>query len=89
MPTLNFNGLKTVTTPLADGDVALVIRANGDVEAQILHASDDGREISTDYDRLRMIYALMLLAANEDLMTTAQAQVSDQMAEALKLRVVN
>ena len=76
MTKLQFNGFATTSEPLAEGDVALVIRANNTVEAVVKKASEDGRDVSTGYDRILMVYALMLLLNQEALMEASMKQAA-------------
>lgn len=89
MEQLHLNGFRVTTNPIADGDVGLVIRQDGTVEAVLHSASEDGREISASYDRLKTVLALNILLAQEDLMSVAKSEVDKKIGDAMKLRVVN
>jgi hypothetical protein len=89
MDDLQITGININTNPIADGDVGLVIRKDGTVDIVILSASDDGREISADHDRVKTAVALNILLAQGSLMATARAEVDLKVAAGMKLRVVN
>lgn len=88
MNDLRIEGVNINTNPIDDGDVALVIRKSGTVDLVMKYASEDGREISTEYDRLKTVLALNILLAQGPLMQAALAEVDLKIAESMKLRVV-
>ena len=85
---LKFNGFTTSTQPVGPGDVALVIREDGSVEAMFSEASEDGREISADTLRVQTIYGLMILAANEELLQAATVEAGVKIKQAMKPKLV-
>ena len=89
MNDLKLDGVTINTNPIAEGDVALVIRKDGSVDLVVHSASDDGREISADHDRLKTVIALNILLAQGPLMATARAEVDLKIGNSMKLRVVN
>lgn len=89
MEKLTIDGFRVSTQPIAEGDVALVIRLDGTVEAALLTSSEDGRVISADHDRLKTILALTILLGQEGLIEVARREVDKKVAGAMKLRVVN
>ena len=89
MSEYSFNGFTTSTEPLAEGDAALVIRKDGSIEALVKSASDDGRSVSADNSSMLMIFGLMLLSAQDELMTAAMLEATQKIQDAMKLRVVN
>ncbi|MCR9222877.1 MAG: hypothetical protein NXH70_02310 [Hyphomonas sp.] len=89
MKPLIFKGFRTSTDPIAEGDVAVVIRKTGHIEAVIQHADELGREQSADPDDILTAYGLILLANDHDLITTARSSAMDKVQDAMKLRSIN
>jgi hypothetical protein len=89
MNDLKLDGVNINTNPIVEGDVGLVIRKDGSVDIVIHSASEDGREISADHDRVKTAVALNILLAQGPLMATARAEVDLKVAAGMKLRVVN
>lgn len=89
MQKLKIDGFQIAFKPIGEGDVGLVIRQDGTVEAVLESASADGREISAEHGRLKTILALIILLAQESLMETAEAEVDKKISQAMKLRIVN
>jgi len=86
---LQFNGFATSTEPPSGEDVALVIRADGRVEAFIPSVDGTNRPVAGSVEAVRAVYALMLVAAQEGVMNAALNDVDAKVADAMKLRVVN
>lgn len=89
MEKLNIDGFRISTQPIGPGDVALVVRLDGTVEAALLSASENGRVISADHDRLKTILGLIVLLGQDGLIEVARREVDLKVKSAMTLRVVN
>ena len=89
MRELNIKGYKTTTEPIEEGDVAVVIRRDGEVEVAIKSADENGHNPSANTEDLLSAYALVTLLANPELMDAARADAFSKVQDAMKLRVVN
>lgn len=89
MKPLNFKGFRTSTDPIAEGDVAVVIRKDGRVEAVIQSADENGQNQSAETHDILTAYGLILLANDPDLIHAARESAWEKVKDAMKLRTVN
>lgn len=89
MTDLRINGFDTSHEQLQDGDVALVIRKDGRVQAMIPESLQDRPGMEDLNPNIMMVYGLILLMAQDNVAYMAAQEAENQIKEAMKARVIS
>tara|TARA_B100000749_G_scaffold254723_1_gene222356 strand:- start:397 stop:669 length:273 start_codon:yes stop_codon:yes gene_type:complete len=89
MTDLTLNGFDTSHEQLQDGDVALVIRKDGRVQAMIPEALKDRPDMEDLNPNIMMVYGMILLMAQDNLIHMAAFEAERQIKDAMQARVIS